>query len=77
MTDEEHFDAALASVYDHHAATGHPLRFFTSMERLEHVCRGCGEVLYEGPVFTDPLPGVFEAFTASETRPRFKTEKQH
>jgi hypothetical protein len=78
MTDEQHFDAALASVYDHQAATRHGRRFFVSMNRLEMVCPKCGEVLYEGPVFEDkPLPVDFRMFRAAKERPTFRTERHH
>ena len=51
MTDEQHFDAALATVYNHHGETRHGLKFLLCLFRLEFACPRCGEVLYEGSAF--------------------------
>lgn len=63
VKDEEQYDAGLASVYAHNKATHHPLTFYISNMRLEYICSTCGEVLYEGPVFEDGVPG-FERWRA-------------
>ena len=77
MNDEQQFDAALAAVYDHHAATRHGRGFWICLFRLEITCPKCGEVLYEGPEFkADPLPG-YQLWRAPKKRPRFSTERQH
>jgi len=51
------FDAALESVYEHAEASGHGTIFFVLNSRLEYACYRCGEVLYEGPAFDDPMDG--------------------
>lgn len=63
MTDEEQFDEALDSIYAHDTTTQHGLSFYVSLMRLEYVCADCGEVLYEGPLFEDGIPG-FERWRA-------------
>ncbi|HKO54848.1 MAG TPA: hypothetical protein VJ276_03155 [Thermoanaerobaculia bacterium] len=70
-------DAALASVYDHHAETGHGFRFWVCLFRLEITCPRCGEVLYEGPEYKeDPIP-AYQLWKAPKKRPRPKTERNH
>ena len=45
------------AVYEHNLRTAHPRRIIVHPEKQEYVCATCGEVLYEGPYFTDgPYP---------------------
>jgi hypothetical protein len=45
------------AVYEHNLRTTHPRRILVHPEKQEYVCYTCGEVLYEGPYFTDgPYP---------------------
>ena len=41
------------AVYEHNLRTAHPRRIIVHPDRQEYVCPTCGEVLYEGPYFTD------------------------
>ncbi len=41
------------AVYEHNLRTAHPRRIIVHPDRQEYVCPTCGEVLYEGPSFTD------------------------
>ena len=41
------------AVYEHNLRTAHPRRIIVHPDRQEYVCPTCGEVLYEGPDFTD------------------------
>ena len=76
MTDDQHLDAALSAVYLHRAMTGHPLRFYASLLRLEYVCRKCGEVLYEGPTYTDGID-EWQSWQAPKKRPHLKRRTSH
>lgn len=45
------------AVYEHNLRTAHPRRILVRPDKQEYVCPTCGEVLYEGPYFTDgPFP---------------------
>ena len=41
------------AVYEHNLRTAHPRRILCHSDKQEYVCAICGEVLYEGPDFTD------------------------
>jgi hypothetical protein len=58
-----HLLAGDVAVYKHNLRTTHPRRILVHHERQEYACATCGEVLYEGPCFTDgpyPHPKKYE-----------------